>query len=164
MTNLYCEFETTNTKFNDREIYRCKYCGIKLLMDNPDTAKVLCFSKKEALNYLVNNKPDDSIDGLNSNTVVQEALKQIISYSKPIDFDPSSQMTPEEIAKITDQEPSLCSQEQINERLAICNKCEYYEDNACMLCGCVIVREANYRNKLALKHQSCPINKWESIK
>ena len=56
-----------------------------------------------------------------------------------------------------------CSEEQIDARLAICNTCEFYKDNSCLHCGCVIVRESNYMNKLAHKEQSCPINKWGPI-
>jgi hypothetical protein len=61
----------------------------------------------------------------------------------------------------SDNDPkNLCSEEQISQRLAICNSCEHYKDNSCVLCGCRIVRESNYMNKLAHKNQKCPINKW----
>ena len=58
---------------------------------------------------------------------------------------------------------NMCSQDEIQHRLNICEKCEHYRDNSCVLCGCVVIREANYMNKLAHKDQQCPINKWSSI-
>lgn len=57
-----------------------------------------------------------------------------------------------------------CSQEQIDERLAICNGCEYYENNQCLQCGCAISRDRVFGNKLAFKDKECPIGKWKRIK
>jgi hypothetical protein len=60
-------------------------------------------------------------------------------------------------------EDNLCSKEQIENRLSICNTCEYFQNNSCLLCGCTVIREANHQNKLAHKDQSCPANKWGPI-
>jgi hypothetical protein len=57
----------------------------------------------------------------------------------------------------------MCSKEQIDERLDICHKCEHFKDSSCLLCGCVVVRDKNFNNKLAHKRHACPINKWGPI-
>ena len=64
---------------------------------------------------------------------------------------------------INDSNDKICSKEQIDSRLAICQKCEYYKADACLLCGCSVVREQNFNNKLAHKNKACPINKWGPI-
>jgi hypothetical protein len=57
-----------------------------------------------------------------------------------------------------------CSQEQIYERLAICNSFEFYENNTCLKCGCALSREKNFMNKLYWPDKSCPIGKWGPVK
>ena len=59
---------------------------------------------------------------------------------------------------------NLCSKEEIDYRLNICNNCEHYQNDSCLLCGCTVIRDKNYNNKLAHKNKSCPINKWTEIK
>ena len=56
-----------------------------------------------------------------------------------------------------------CSQEQIDNRLAICQGCEFYENNSCLKCGCTLNRDKNYMNKLLWADQSCPVGKWGQI-
>lgn len=56
-----------------------------------------------------------------------------------------------------------CSQEQIDERLAICNGCEFYQNDTCLKCGCALSREKNYKNKLLWADQKCPVDKWGPI-
>lgn len=53
-----------------------------------------------------------------------------------------------------------CTDEQIEERFAICQGCEYYVDNACSKCGCKIARDKAIISKLAWAEQSCPVGKW----
>ena len=62
-----------------------------------------------------------------------------------------------------DMEKFMCTQEEINGRLAICDTCEYYENEQCLQCGCAVSRNAVHSNKLAHKNKSCPINKWGPI-
>ena len=54
----------------------------------------------------------------------------------------------------------LCSEQQIETRHNICTSCDFFQNNSCNKCGCSLTRDRNYLNKLALKNQSCPINKW----
>lgn len=53
-----------------------------------------------------------------------------------------------------------CSDEQIAERFAICQTCEFLKDGACEKCGCPVVREKKFISKLSWADQGCPIGKW----
>ena len=67
-------------------------------------------------------------------------------------------------AKPTIKNPeSLCSQEQIEERHKICSGCEFFQNNSCLKCGCVLNRDRIFNNKLSNKDQECPIGKWAKI-
>jgi hypothetical protein len=50
--------------------------------------------------------------------------------------------------------------EQIAERFAICQGCEFLSGGACSQCGCPVVREARYISKLSWANESCPVGKW----
>ena len=54
---------------------------------------------------------------------------------------------------------NLCSEEEINRRHSICEGCEFFSNNSCTECGCYLSRDRGYMNKLAMKDQSCPLNK-----
>ncbi len=56
---------------------------------------------------------------------------------------------------------AMRSQDEINERLAICQACPNLVDKHCKLCGCACVETNQVMNKLALKSEKCPIGKWE---
>ncbi len=45
----------------------------------------------------------------------------------------------------------------IEARKAICGACEFLRDNRCVKCGC------QYRAKIALNTERCPLGKWERI-
>jgi hypothetical protein len=55
-----------------------------------------------------------------------------------------------------------CTNDQYQERLAICNSCEFYDRNAfmgagrCLKCGCSGI-------KLKLGSSTCPIGKWGAV-
>lgn len=53
-----------------------------------------------------------------------------------------------------------CSVEQIEKRFSICKTCDFFQDNSCSKCGCRIVRNREFKNKLLWKNEQCPINKW----
>ena len=61
------------------------------------------------------------------------------------------------------QDKKQCSQEQIDNRLAICQTCEFYQNNSCLKCGCTLNRDKNYMNKLLWADQRCPVDKWGPI-
>ena len=51
---FYCEFEYTNQTFREKKIYKCKYCGTQLALDDPD-AKVICFMRQNAFYDNIDN-------------------------------------------------------------------------------------------------------------
>jgi hypothetical protein len=53
-----------------------------------------------------------------------------------------------------------CTQEQIDARFAICQRCEHFDGRACRKCGCPVVRERQFVSKLSWADQSCPVGKW----
>jgi hypothetical protein len=150
----YCELKSTGQYFNDKEVYECQYCKMKLGLENPDT-KILCFKKMQDFTVSVKklHNPDysapievNSIDAM-QDVVLSEVIKKYGKNNTEQKSDPAN----------------LCSQEQIKQRIAVCEKCEHYKDSSCLLCGCVVVREINHMNKLAHKDQKCPIEKWGVI-
>jgi hypothetical protein len=55
---------------------------------------------------------------------------------------------------------NLCSLSQIEKRYQTCNSCEFFNQNTCTKCDCIITRNLNYTNKLFYKDQECPELKW----
>jgi len=50
--------------------------------------------------------------------------------------------------------PLLSTAEKANERIKICEGCEFYTQNRCLKCGCYMAA------KIHLESSRCPINKW----
>lgn len=153
--SFFCEFTDTNTSYNGKKIYECKHCHIKLTLDNLET-KVLCFKKQRELETVLNPHIDPPIDNITNIDTIMEIAKNHLYEKGPI--------TEDTFSNASSKEDNLCSKEQIAYRMSICNTCEYYKENSCLLCGCNVVRERNYNNKLAQKNQHCPIFKWKEIK
>jgi hypothetical protein len=53
------------------------------------------------------------------------------------------------------------SQLEIEERLAVCQSCEFLRNQHCVKCGCACVEKNRLMNKLALATEKCPLGKWE---
>lgn len=53
------------------------------------------------------------------------------------------------------------TQEEIDNRLAICQSCEFLENHHCTKCGCACVETNRLINKLALTTEKCPVGKWQ---
>lgn len=153
---MYCNFEYTGKEFNHKKVYKCRECGITLGLEDPNI-KVLCFKQQQKLadlTYEQLNKEPPMNKELSADTDLRKfAEHELIKKSFEARAEQEKENAPE----------NLCSKEEINARLAICDSCEHYKENTCMLCGCRVVREANYQNKLAHRHASCPINKWGPI-
>lgn len=58
-----------------------------------------------------------------------------------------------------------CNQSQINERFAICQSCDMFDqkNSQCLVCGCNISTKKIFLNKLAWADQKCPLDKWNKI-
>lgn len=52
------------------------------------------------------------------------------------------------------------NQELINQRYTVCESCENFEKDQCLVCGCNINKKKIFLNKLAWKDQKCPLEKW----
>lgn len=64
--------------------------------------------------------------------------------------------------ELADIEKELfCTASQIEQRYNICKSCEYFTDNTCSQCGCKVIRNAEFKNKLFFKQQVCPVGKWK---
>ena len=50
--------------------------------------------------------------------------------------------------------PLLSTAEKANERIKICNGCEFFKEDRCVKCGCFM------NAKIHLESSRCPINKW----
>jgi hypothetical protein len=187
----YCDFQDTGIIFKNKKIYQCSYCNTKLALENPD-AKILCFKKhNENTSSLFNASLSPERQIVNQHSESENHFQTILnqqSYTRNTNDDNGANLIklPPELEKIVNNQilstesinhhtinsnshhtinsdDQLCSKEQIEERLKICNACEHFKDNSCLLCGCVIVRDKNFNNKLAHKKHSCPINKWGPI-
>lgn len=159
---VFCEFEYIDKVFNNKKVYKCKHCGMTLALEDPE-ANIICFKRhNEALDRLDNqSKPQEQHI---KSQFLESGDKSAIQEFLAKDIDQKIPKSEESIRIPVEDHPSnLCSKADIDTRLAICQACEHYQNDACMLCGCTIVREMNFNNKLAHKNGSCPINKWGPI-
>jgi hypothetical protein len=156
----YCDFEYTNQTFRNKKIYKCKYCDTTLALENPD-ANIICFKRQNQMFDELDNQDrseKDKIETYHLNSDNNNEMKNMVKDHMLIK---ASEMPVSVEDNISD---NLCSKEEIDYRLNICNNCEYYKNDSCLLCGCTVIRDKNYNNKLAHKNKSCPINKWTEIK
>lgn len=154
----YCDFIDTKEFFKKKRVYRCEYCGLKLGLEDPD-AKILCFKKMQDFRVSIQKLNDNSYEEP-VHLKPEDPIQNIILEAAIHKYGIESQVKKEENLNNPD---NMCSQEEIQHRLSICQQCEHYKDNSCTLCGCVVIRDSNYMNKLAHKDQQCPINKWSAI-
>lgn len=163
----YCSLKPLGTYFNNKPLYKCDYCGLTLGVEDPNT-KILCFKKMEDITQHIHNM-HHAASGQNSlknlHTSGNSSIKDIVFN----DLEKEAALEAKRIIEHNKNQQNhsdenLCTQEQIEQRLAICKTCEYFKNNSCLLCGCTVVREANHKNKLAHKDQKCPANKWDIIK
>lgn len=157
-TSPYCDFVDTHQFFNKKRVYKCEYCGLKLGLEDSN-AKILCFKKMQDFRVSIQKLNDPSYEEpihLKPEDVMQNVVLDTVLNK----YGTESKKKQEEEANNPD---NMCSTQEIQHRLSICEKCEHYQDNSCTLCGCVVIRESNYMNKLAHKDQQCPINKWSAI-
>lgn len=65
-----------------------------------------------------------------------------------------------------------CTQEQIDERLAVCQDCELFKPSKAdpqkgvcthSTCGCSLGREGKFISKLGWSDSSCPLEKWPAL-
>lgn len=161
---MYCDFKDTGKVFKNKKIYRCSQCGLTISLEHPD-AKIICFPfAREVLGRSMsedtsNPIPQDLI--VNNDKEADVLIQKMYQNDKILGPNPTTKTDDKIQHSISD--PAMCTQEQIEERLAICNKCDYYKNDSCLLCGCAIVREKNYKNKLANANAQCPDGRWGPV-
>lgn len=157
LSNAYCDLVDTGTYFNNKKIYNCTYCGIKIGLEKADT-KMFCFKKIQDFSMSIKKISNPSVSINPIELSENESLQDIILEKIIEDNNKETKI------KNNENNPdNLCNEEQIASRLEICKTCEFYKDNSCLLCGCQIVRESIHMNKLAHKDQKCPADKWGPI-
>jgi hypothetical protein len=161
MSLSFCNFEDTGKIFRDKKIYKCSYCGSQLALEDP-TINIICFKKhNEVMTQIENDILPKQHKVLNLHAESEAQFKALVSQQVDLERQPIPDM--QNMPTLTEPSDIMCSKEQIDERLDICHKCEHFKDSSCLLCGCVVVRDKNFNNKLAHKRHSCPINKWGPI-
>lgn len=125
--------------------------------------RIILITKRKLLSQAKQSK---KLNPLNpNNELVMEEIEREAERAADAYLSGKAAEKADKLDKVKQQEQAKikCSQEQIDERLAICNTCEYYENESCLQCGCAISRDRVYGNKLAYKNKSCPIGKWGPI-
>lgn len=154
---MYCKLNYVGKQFKGIKIYKCDNCGLELALEDP-SINILCFREaKDVLNQFRMADGDASVNDKTAFFSEQNNVQAFVSEQASKALSNQSNQTQ------TRQAEAMCTEEEIQNRLSICRACKYYKDDSCMLCGCVIVREKNYMNKLANKNASCPDNKWGPI-
>ena len=179
---LYCDLSDTGKTFKSKKIYKCEKCGLEAGLDSPD-ANILCFAKtseahistiSEVNQAAIEARENDKLlheyenRGNNPSYTQESILKNLKEQGIDVEDSNLVNTSPEYLDLNEHGEPKTAiisaSEEQINERMDICNSCEYYKNESCMLCGCRVVRDSIYQNKLADKKASCPDGRWGAIK
>ena len=171
---IYCIFEESSLKNN---FLVCKYCQSVIIKPEYGSAPskichVLLDKAAHHPDYTQINLSKVTVAKPDGSVVSEETVplkKQTTSIVNDWWFGPSSPdlrpttVPSSENSNKNNSSKKQCTQEQIDERMDICNGCEFYKNNTCLKCGCALSREKNYMNKLLWADQSCPINKWRSI-
>lgn len=53
-----------------------------------------------------------------------------------------------------------CTEQEIADRLAVCEACEHFTGTACKICLCNCCNKPTLLNKLYLATERCPLGKW----
>ena len=143
--NIGCELIQSEINNN---LYVCKHCN-KVYHQNDLNKQVICpvVLNKYAMDP---NYPQIRLDKIS--TIDQNDVKKDVWWNTEYIVDKTQQ-----------QKSDQCSQEQIDQRMRICEGCEFYQNNQCLKCGCSLNREQNYKNKLYSAKQTCPVGKWGAI-
>jgi hypothetical protein len=65
-----------------------------------------------------------------------------------------------DLASSTVDNVILCEDTEVSRRLGICKSCEFYSNNTCSKCGCILMNTTVFAGKLTQKDSTCPIEKW----
>jgi hypothetical protein len=176
--NIYCQFED---HLENKNLEICKYCQainhklsgkfisrvcpklLETLSSNPKNTDVNLIKVTEYNKE--NSSKSITID--NNNKFFNLWWDNKSNLNKPYTLTTKEAQdilnSPDLLPKKEQNTKNQCTQEQIDERMSICNACEFFKNNTCLKCGCALSREQNYMNKLYYPDKSCPIGKWGPV-
>lgn len=155
--NFYCEWQLSDI---NPELMYCKHCFRVATTKDPGKDTTMC----PALLKIAADDPNMKGVVLTSTSSVSSNNPNFSSWwlDIPEAISNRQKYKPQEIVHSESSE-KMCSEQQIEERLNICKTCEFFQNNSCLKCGCVINRDKNYMNKLYHADKSCPIGKWGPV-
>lgn len=144
----------------DQFKYKCQLCDKIITSYDPEPPTMLCnylinYNSPSAFGYIYNENEPKQAETAQENSK-PENIKQPTLVDKAINFSKAA------VQHAMKGNPK-CTDDEINYRYNICKSCEHFQNNTCKLCGCHLVRDRIYMNKLAWADQSCPIKKWGPI-
>lgn len=177
--NINCDFEQS---ILNKDLYVCKRCGTVLHRDNLELSAIcpvlldklasdpsypqIKLSKIELVDpstHTIQKKIVPEKSEIPENDWWNNSIS--LSYIEQAKIEPRnmpiSPVLPPHYSE--QQNRKQCSQEQINDRMNICQSCEFFQNNTCLQCGCALSRDKVYMNKLLWADQSCPIGKWGPV-
>lgn len=178
--DIFCELEQSKINPN---LYICKYCNVVVSSkDGLNNNNIVCSVRLDRA------AQDPRFENVRLvKTTIETPEGQVLrTYENNIDKKQPSKVLGDwwfgnnHVANIATNPPNnatapmkpmfentspenQCSQQEIDNRLSICQSCEFYKNNTCLKCGCALSRERNFMNKLYWKDKSCPIGKWGSV-
>lgn len=137
--------------------YRCNTCGIAISYTGLEKPVMICPQK-----ISLNNPTEYGITLSSTESTEQKQETKEIPVEPPSLMQKVLNFTKAATKHAMAGNPK-CTDEQIHHRYNICKQCEFFKNNTCTKCGCNLVREKIYMNKLAWADQSCPVGKWGPI-
>lgn len=109
-----------------------------------------CGSSKEQEAFLLTLQPIEEAESLVELTPKEEfpgVVKRLKTFTKAI-------------AKWALAGCPTRTKEEVEEIFKICSSCEHFTGSHCNQCGCYCIEENRLVNKLTIKTEHCPLNKW----
>jgi hypothetical protein len=156
--DITCSF----TKIAEHK-YKCIYCGLEITSYDLEYPVITCNKKLAHFGpleqygmqlQLISNEEEQPVTTQENNDQKKTSAPGLIS--KIFNFGRAA-------TKHAVHGSPKCTEKEIAERYNICKSCDFFQNNICTQCGCNLVREKVYMNKLAWADQSCPIGKWKAI-
>jgi hypothetical protein len=180
--SIFCDFQQSKVNSN---LYICKYCNTVMNIKDKKFGQNLICSYR--LDRVAMDPRFDQVKLVKTTVETTEGEKiaeydhnpELIKQSKILDewwfgsileqqntiahINQKNKISSDSINFQTSNNANHCTQDQIDNRLSICETCEFYKNNTCLKCGCSLSRERNFMNKLYWKDKSCPIGKWGPV-
>lgn len=170
--NINCDFHQSQL---NNDLYICKNCGTVIHKSNLKFSAICpVLLDRAAMDPNYPQVKLEKIEAINSSTNVTTNIP-VPPRRANIDNDwwnatvnvqkvePALQAAMPNFENPNTGHKQQCTQEQIDQRMSICQGCEFFQNNTCLQCGCALSRDKVYMNKLVWADQSCPIGKWGPV-